>query len=685
MRRREVWFWEHAPFFRVLPPLIFGILCYDRGWFDGWSHSATLFAICSLIFAFIALQFYRSIHPLIIWFRWIILSLFIFWLAILSCRINDIATHESWFGHHQDSNSVSLVRLSDAPEEKARTWKLIVEVEAVSSGVTWERVNGKALIYMYKDSLADPPGSGDLLMVPGRWRRIESSREPFAFDYSRYASRNGLHYQQFLSRSEIEIVARGCPNDFSLLTKVHLWCMQQLEHYLDDRATLGLMQAMLVGDEVNLDPELRQAYSETGIIHVVAISGGHVMMLFMIISASLFWLRDKRYQKLKYLIAIPIVWFYVLVSGAPPSAVRSVIMFSVLALGIQLGQRQNSLNQLFATAFILLCFEPMWLYSIGFQLSFIAVLSLILYYKPIMSFWSPRFRVTRFLWEAAAASIAAEILVAPLVIYYFHVFPLSFIVANVIAGILMGMVLLAGIILVLTSAIPLVATIVAFVISFVVKHFNVIIIYLQELNPESLRNLVLSPAMLCSLYLLIGGLTYFFFKRKFGGLWLGLTSACIILACWIWGEWQSLRQDRLVVYYNGGQTLVERITGKHYSWIGEVTNQPYSVAKVHTGWSAWRSSGEMVKTPVFLVNGNAALLLQEAVEFECENFPVHSLIIDYPIKASSFEQIMKVFQPRHIIICGRQYAVAVDKWRDLADDVAISLSVLREDRIIIIE
>src|SRR5690606_16379397 len=164
----------------------------------------------------------------------------------------------------------------------------------------------------------------------------------------------------------------------SLTDKTHARAMHILDHYIKDTATLGLIQAMLLGDEMNFDPELRQSYVETGIIHIVAISGSHVMVFFGIISFLFFWLKSPRYEFIKYLISVPLVCFYVAVAGAPTSAVRAAIMFSFIALGLLIQKERQPLNQLFATAFFMLLYEPMWFFAVGFQLSFAAVLSLII-------------------------------------------------------------------------------------------------------------------------------------------------------------------------------------------------------------------------------------------------------------------------------------------------------------------
>lgn len=661
------WFWEEAPFFRVLPPLAIAICCYDQGWYKGSGTAVTYMAALVCLSGLVYVSRIKTLQPAILWLRFILLQILVFWIGILSCDVSDVTTRPHWFGHHTDSTAAYVVRISREPEEKARTWKLSVAVTGMMQEEAYYPLTGSAFVYLYKADSMPALHTGDEILLTGNWQPVESSKDPFAFDYRRHAARNGIHYQQFLAPGEVHLFRQAAPMDAGVIAYVHNWCMRQLAYYLHDRPTLGILQAMLIGDEVNLDPDLRQAYSETGIIHVVAISGGHVMMLFMIISAMLFWIKHKRHRWLKYIVALPIVWFYVLISGAPPSAVRSVIMFSVLALGISTGKGHNALNQLFATAFILLCFEPMWLFSVGFQLSFIAVLSLILFYRPVYNLWPQTNRVSRALWEAASASLAAEVLVAPLVIYYFHLFPLSFVVANVIAWLLMGLVLVAGILLIAISWMPFIASVVAGAITFFVTWFNEIIYLLQAGNPDTLRHLVLTPLSLCVLYIVIGCAAVFLMKKYRIALWGGMIFMCLLILLFCIEEWSALRQHKLVVFYGSGHTVVERIAGKrHYISDGVDTSRRFYAANAaNTGWRAWKRSTVAPEPVVFDINGKTVLMIKDPVSAVGDTtFPVHTLLIDQSLRGLSFDALRKTFQPAALVICGRQYRDEIGRWRE---------------------
>ncbi|MBS1690527.1 MAG: ComEC family competence protein, partial [Bacteroidetes bacterium] len=314
-------FWETAPFFRILLPLVAGIVC--AYYFPFALSFSSLLAIVSVSFAAYSIfSFQKKTNSTISLLRFILLNIAIFFSAWSLRYIDDVRNNDSWFGKSIKSSQAYVARITDAPAEKERTWKLPVAVlNTVRDGKAIP-ATGKAFVYIYKDEAGLQLHKGDTILLPNKWQPIKNAGNPFEFNYAAYCAQNNLYYQQFLPLKEVKPYAGVNVKDVTVIDKTHDWCMQQLAHYIKDSSTLGLIQAMLIGDEVNLDPALRQAYSETGIIHIIAISGSNVTIFFIVIAFLLSWIRNKKYHWIKYVVALPLVWFYVLMAGAAPSAIR---------------------------------------------------------------------------------------------------------------------------------------------------------------------------------------------------------------------------------------------------------------------------------------------------------------------------------------------------------------------------
>ncbi len=648
-------FWETAPFFRLLLPFAAGILCYDRFFAASDCPTYIVAIACALFILYGTLLIVRKRRDVHAGILFAVLQALIFLCGVAIACLSDVRNDKVWFGKESEGGKSYLVRITDAPAEKEHSWKVPVSVlRSIKDGQVFPET-GRAFLYLYKDMQPMLLHKGDTILVPDKWQLIHNAGNPSEFDYATYCRRNNVWYQQNCSVKDVRLYATNDVDRAPITERVHDWCMLQLNVYLKDSTAKGLIQAMLLGDEVNLDEELKQSYAATGIIHIIAISGGNVLIFFSVISILLWWLKDRRHLWMKYALALPLVWFYVIMAGAPPSAVRAAIMFSLLAFSVMLQKNNSNLNTLFAAAFVLLCGEPMWLFSVGFQLSFTAVLSLILFYKPVHKLILPTHKITRGLWSAVTASIAAEILTAPLSIYYFHTFPLLFLVANVAAYIFMGVVLIMGMLIIAASFVPVVATLIGVVVVWLVTVFDHIVNWLQGFNPESFRFLMISGLELWVLYVSIAALAIFLIKKQKAGLFVALGSCCMLLVCLCKDEWTSLQQRSIIVYNTGKANYAELINGKRYAVICNDTltrKTTYTTTPAHINLHAWRQDSTM-DYEIFSIKGRTILVLNRDIQFK-DSFPIDYLIVNFAGKPNVAE-LKRVFSPA-VTVVGNNYS-----------------------------
>ncbi len=601
------------------------------------------------------------------------------WLISYS---NDIRHAATWYGHTMNTATGYTARITDEPAEKERTWKVQANVIDAIDAHKVVPATSKVFIYVYKDAAALGLHKGDTILLPNKWVPLKNSGNPYEFDYARFCRHNNIFHQQFLAAKDISLYSVGSTKDITLVTKTHDWCIRQLALYIPDSAASGLIQAMLLGDEVNMDPHMLQAYADTGIVHIIAISGGNVGIFFLVISALLFWLSHKKYHWIKYLIALPLVWFYVVMAGAPPSAIRAALMFSLLGIGYALQKEHNSLNQLFATAFVLLCVQPMWLYSVGFQLSFIAVLSLILFYYPIYKLVKPSNIILRNLWMAIAASLAAEILAAPLVIYYFHLFPLLFIIANMLAYIFMGIVLVLGMLVIVCSPLPMLAKFLAMCTTGLVTIFNKVVYGMQHINPASFHFLVLNNAELMLLYITIGSLAFFIMKKKKSAIFISGIALIFLLCSFCCNEWIAVHQDRLVVYNISKINHIERITGKYHTLLNSDTladsKKNYILKPAHTYWHAWKQKQPTLNKIIQIGKLKVLLLDGPVIAADGQHFPVDYVVVNYTNTIDP-ENIKNSFAPRDIILGSNHSRKETAKWIAAANNAGQPLFATAND------
>ncbi|MBS1783317.1 MAG: ComEC family competence protein [Bacteroidetes bacterium] len=667
LKPTRLYFWETAPFVRLLFPVVVAILFFDKGLLPSISllSLSSIAIISSLIGIVILVWANNRKHFHVLQFLWIQLTFF--FLSWLCCIYSSPVSQLNWYEKSLNQAQSFLVRVAESPQQKTKTWKLSVEVMEAFDGSKVVPVKGSAFLFVYRNDSPFTIQKGDEIMIPNKWKPITNSGNPFAFDYRTFCQRNGIYHQAFISPNEITLFHHSVDAP-SFIDRVHAYSMQMLEHFVTDKSTLGLMQAMLLGDEVNFDTELRQSYVDTGIIHVVAISGSHVILFFQIIAALLFFLRGKKYEAIKYLVAVPFVCFYVAVAGAPTSAIRAAIMFCFVAIGLIFRQDKQPLNLLFATAFFMLLYEPMWLFSVGFQLSFLAVLSLILFFKKLSRLVVAPNVYLQKLWDAASASIAAEILIAPLVIYYFHTFPLTFLIANILAYLCMGLVLIGSMLIIFLSYFSAIAGLVANTLTFLVMVFNSVIVFLQSLNPKAFSNLFLSfPSLLC-VYGFVIGMSFFWLQSWRKGLPIAILSITVLLLFMTVDRWNSISQPQFVVYNINRKSYAEILSnGYYYPLLNSDSIKPeidFATKENHIVTGNWKQ-GQSIMGNVFRFQGKKILVLDKAIQLDTSFLAqIDLVVIAFPVKRFEGSALHKMFRFNQMILTGLQKRKIMEQWKD---------------------
>lgn len=598
--------WQYLPFLRLLLPLMAGIICYYHlPLIHASGYNVYALAVLCLLYAAVWQKNLRTL-------QFVLIQLIMLGTGYCLSYYGDNSNKANWYGHTQGTDAVYTIHICAPVKDGPSSWRLTANVLARidSTGVT--RVSGKGLVYVAKGNLPLLAAEGDTLLVPGNWEPIRNPGNPFEFDYAAHCRRQNFTHRQWCNMKDVKLLGKHRFQQLAFTGRLHSHIIALLGKYLSKGNTRGLAEAMLLGEEAHLDDGTRQAYTDTGIVHILVISGGNISLLFLVIAIMMAWLRHRKHAWLKYAIGLPLIWIYVIMAGADPSAVRAGIMFSLLSLGVFLNRPSPPENQLLATAFVLLCAQPAWLFSPGFQLSFAAVLSIQLFYRPLHklisippsngSFWQARNIVLwtgQWLWQLTAVSIAAEILVAPIIIYYFHSFPLLFVVTNVLAGIFaLGVLALATLVALCGLVYAPLATALAYCLHLLTTTFGYINEAFRRLNPEALRHIQISLPELLLLYAVIVGLAMAWVqKRKSAWRFAAACAAPLLLLLGV-DQWKASNQRRIVVYNVAHHTVVEQIEGKHYYNLSQDTaaGVQYVTNNAHTGWHAWRYGGRISRS-----------------------------------------------------------------------------------------
>jgi competence protein ComEC len=333
---------------------------------------------------------------------------------------------------------------------------------------------------------------------------------------------------------------------------------------------LGIAEALLIGYTNDLDRDLVKAYSNTGVVHIIAISGMHLGLIYVL----LVWVFGKtpvinQSKILQLILMLTCLWLFALLTGAAASVIRSAVMFTFIAVGKNIAKKSSIYNSMAASAFVMLCYNPYFLWDVGFQLSYLAVVGIIIFQQAIYNWWYIKNKLANEIWKLMAISLAAQILTFPICIYYFHQFPNLFLLTNIIAVPLSSAILFTEIGLVAFSWIPFVGEWIGKLVGGMVWIMNKIILWVSQL-PFSVWEKI--PATLLStglLYLAVFCLSCWLLEKNKNSFRLGLISLVFFTLIQSYGEWQIKNQQKLIVYNIPQHKAIDFVRGNQFQFLGD--------------------------------------------------------------------------------------------------------------------
>ncbi|TMI86483.1 MAG: ComEC/Rec2 family competence protein, partial [Bacteroidetes bacterium] len=279
----------------------------------------------------------------------------------------------------------------------------------------------------------------------------------------------------------------------------------------------------MIGYKDDLDQTLVQSYTNTGVVHIIAISGLHLGLIYWLLLRLFKPLKKRKNLRwLRIVLILVGLWLFSLLAGAQASVLRSAVMFTCILLGESFSRRTSIYNTMAFSAFILLCINPYWLWDVGFQLSYAAVLSIIIFMKPIYNWFYFSNKVIDFMWKLTAVTLAAQILTIPLSIYHFHQFPSWFILTNFLAVPLSSLIVLGEILLCVVSFIPPVAIFVGKLLYWLIWIMDSYVERIEAMPFSLWDGLQITFLQMILLIAFAAGISYWLMEKSRTGLKAGI-------------------------------------------------------------------------------------------------------------------------------------------------------------------
>jgi len=474
-------------------------------------------------------------------------SLLVFSFFLLGGLLSGVRKSNQFLESYKDHKLVVLSHVVEVSRSKSEWNKCIFEVEKIIENKSIKASKERILVYV-KDELE----VGQIVLANLDLFRIKNGNNPGEFNAESYWRNKGFSHMGFLHSEDYKLIDFMPENgvlDFFHKTRNYL--LNLIEEKVDEKYQ-GIAQALLLGEKGNLTSEIRDSFSAAGAMHVLAVSGLHIGILMMLLSNFLSLFTRYISQRNAIIITILVAWIYASLTGFSPSILRATLMFSILLMGVFLGRRSNSLNGLGLSAFILILIEPSYIFDIGFQLSYLAVIGILIFHGPITKLVFFENKFLRKIWEGTSVGLAAQIFTFPLMLYYFGQFPNYFVLSNLVVMIIAGVILGLGILFFTFSKIPFVGAAITYLLGLTIAVLLFSMQFIESIPGSLASGFTLNIVQVLFLYFLIFASLFFGKKVKFQ---FKLAIIFVFILAWIqFDRFSNLNEEHLV-FFNSKTTL----------------------------------------------------------------------------------------------------------------------------------
>lgn len=568
------------------------------------------------------------------------------------------ATHYSHFLKPGDT-PVSRAVLSERLKPNAYSEKYYANITSVDK----QPASGKLLITVPKDSLQKLFHAGDVVYVHDALKPITPSMNPYQFNYAEYMAGQNVFHQVKLKGNYIKA---GQEKNFDY----YIDNLRQLltgsfgiHHYSSE--VNNVIKALLFGQRQDMDAETNANYTNAGVVHILAISGLHIAVLFYILNLILKPLnRLRRKGKLLQLILVlAFLWLFAFLSGLSASVVRSVVMFSFVSIGLYFNRSSNIYNSIAVSMLFLLLAKPMFLFDVGFQLSYAAVISIVALQPVYKNLKLSKYKAVNYFADTVLISLAAQIGVLPLSLYYFNQFPLLFLLANVLVMPLSTLVLVLGIIVLLLNFIWTdSATLTGKLLSLLIDWMNAFIAWIASFDNLVIKDIPFTMLLNVLLYSAIFAFIAWLYRKSFKNAAVMLSLVIVFQATYMFTAQHAKNGSEMIVFNNYGSSL---IAIKKNTEISVYSNDSLALQNKNlVAYNKGKFNQQAVQKPLknlLWFSGQKILVIDSLTVYESLKLKPDVVLLTQSPKIN-LDRLLAELKPKQVIADATNYKTYIARW-----------------------
>ncbi len=455
--------------------------------------------------------------------------------------------------HHyrsQEPGSAYKLKIISHPTASEKTIKAKAELEARYHERQAVPSTGKVLLYFEKDSLAMRLSYGDRISFRGKLNPLQGPQNPYEFDYKNYLNLQAIYAQAYLPARSWKLTEKYQGHNLkSWSIKARTYLLDVIRKWPLSTKERTVTQALLLGYRYDIEDDVLRAYSAAGATHVLAVSGLHVGIVYLLTYYLLFFVdRVKHGKVIRTALLVLLLWAYAMITGLSPSVVRAATMFSFVAVGTAFKRPTSIYNTLLASAMVLLIIKPTYLFEVGFQLSYLAVLGIVWLQPRFEGMLNPKGWVLKQLWTITTVSLAAQIATFPLGLYYFHQFPALFLISNLLVIPLVTVLMYIGLVGLILSASGWLVKPLIHLYNLVLQLMNKSVEWVEGWTWFLIDQIHISRLEMVLIYLMIGFGFAWLFQGKLWRLRATVAMAVFLVAMQVIENYQLQNRSEITFY-----------------------------------------------------------------------------------------------------------------------------------------
>lgn len=532
-----------------------------------------------------------------------------------------------------------------------------------------KKVSGKTLLNIEKDTLITPLNIDDVYITKTDFKDLINPLNPHQFDYKNYLNKKYIYHQLFVTNQSLLTVESKTKTLFGIADNTRQIINKKLKLYNFKPDELAIINALLLGQRQDISTEVYTSYTNAGAIHILAVSGLHVGIILWILSFAFKPLERFKHGKLiKTILLVSILWVFALIAGLSASVTRAVTMFSIVAIALNLKRPTNIYNTLAISMFVILLFKPLFLFDVGFQLSYLAVFAIVVIDPFLYPFWKPKSWIIDKFWHTFTITISAQFGIIPVSLFYFHQFPGLFFISNLIIIPFLGIILGFGIIVITLAVLNILPQIIADTFGRIISLMNSFIGWVSKQEAFLLKDIAFSLLYVIVFYVLIITFVRLLFKRNYLNLKLFLIATLIVQGAFIFNEYKK-PSNEFIVFHKSRYSLIGNSISNKIVVANDYDSMARSKDKIIKDYAVGNHIKTIEESPIseiYQLNDKYLLVVDSLGIYNIKSLKFDFVLLRQSPKIS-LNRLIDSIKPKQVIADGSNFKSYVERWKDICN------------------